>query len=156
MLDIICSGDGDVPLLLRAADGNEADSSVFAQILCEFKNQFESEGLMVADSVLYRDDNLKLLGNLKWLSRTPLTIKQAKQLISPLTDSGFVESQIPGYRWSEHRSHYGGIEQRWLVVESEIRCQSDLRRLEKKSGKSRTIRPEKTSGIIGSKICVSA
>ena len=26
---------------------------------------------MVADSALYRDNNLKLLGNLKWLSRTP-------------------------------------------------------------------------------------
>ncbi|MEG4508129.1 hypothetical protein QUA81_31645 [Microcoleus sp. F6_B4] len=78
MLDIIGSGDGDVPLFLRAADGNQADSSVFAKILCEFKKQFEVKGLMVADSALSRDNNLKVLGNLKWLSRTPLTIKQAK------------------------------------------------------------------------------
>ena len=136
MLDIICSGDGDVPLLLRAADGNSADSSVFAQILCEFKKQFEVEGLMVADSALYRDKNLKLLGDLKWLSRTPLTIKQAKQLISQLMESDFIESQIPGYRWSEHPSNYGGIEQRWLVVESDIRRQSDRRQLEKKVEKA--------------------
>lgn len=136
MLDIFCSGDGDVPLLLRAADGNEADSSVFAHIFCEFKRQFDCEGLMVADSALYRDENLKILGNLKWLSRTPLTIKQAKQLIYQLREADFIESQIPGYRWSEHRSHYGGIEQRWLVVESEIRRQSDLRRLEKKVEKA--------------------
>jgi transposase len=132
MLDIICSGDGDVPLFLRAADGNEADSSVFAQILCEFKKQFEVEGLMVGDSALYRDNNLKLLGDLKWLSRTPLTIKQAKQLISQLMESDFIESQIPGDRWSEHPSNYGGIEQRWLVVESDIRRQFDRRQLEKK------------------------
>jgi transposase len=87
---------------------------------------------MVADSALYRDNNLKLLGNLKWLSRTPLTIKQAKQLRSQLMESDFRESQIPGYRWSEHPSNYGGIEQRWLVVESEIPRQSERRQLEKK------------------------
>lgn len=123
-------------MFLRAADGNWADSSVFAQILCEFKKQFEVEGLMVADSALYRDNNLKLLGNLKWLSRTPLTIKQAKHLSSPLMESDFRESQIPGYRWSEPPSNYGGIEQRWLVVESEIPRQSERRQLEKKVEKA--------------------
>jgi transposase len=91
---------------------------------------------MVADSALYRDNNLKVVGNLKWLSRTPLTIKQAKQLISQLMESDFIESQIPGYRWSAHPSNYGGIEQRWLVVESDIRRQSDRRKLEKKVAKA--------------------
>ena len=123
-------------MFLRAADGNWADLSVFAQILCEFKKQFEVEGLMVADSALYRDNNLKLLGNLKWLSRSPLTIKQAKQLNSQLMESDFRESQIPGYRWSEHPSNYGGIEQRWLVVKSEIPRQSERRQLEKKVEKA--------------------
>lgn len=33
ILDLICSGDGDVPLFLRVADGNESDRAVFAQIL---------------------------------------------------------------------------------------------------------------------------
>lgn len=39
ILDLICTGDGDVPLFLRVADGNESDSAVFAQILCDFKKQ---------------------------------------------------------------------------------------------------------------------
>ena len=38
---------------------------------------------------------------------------------------------MTGYRWSEHKSHYGGIEQRWLVVESSLRRDSDQRKLEK-------------------------
>ena len=91
---------------------------------------------MVADSALYRDNNLKLLGNLKWLSRTPLTIKPAKPLRAQLMESDFRESQIPGYHWSEHPSNYGGIEQRWLVVESEIPRQSERRQLEKKVEKA--------------------
>lgn len=40
-------------------------------------------------------------------------------------------STSAGYRWSQHQSHYGGIEQRWLVVESKERQESDLKRLEK-------------------------
>jgi hypothetical protein len=47
-------------------------------------------------------------------------------------ESDFRSSQIPGYRWSQHPSNYGGIEQRWLVVESEIPRQSERRQLEKK------------------------
>jgi transposase len=39
LVDLICSGDGDVPLFLRVADGDEADKAVFAQILCEFKRK---------------------------------------------------------------------------------------------------------------------
>jgi hypothetical protein len=40
-----------------------------------------------------------------------------------------------GYTWSEHKSSYGGIEQRWLVVESNFRRDSDLGKLEKNSKK---------------------
>ena len=34
---------------------------------------------MVADSALYSDNNLKLMLNLKWISRVPLSIKKAKK-----------------------------------------------------------------------------
>lgn len=52
ILDIICSGDGDVPLFLRVASGNESDSAVFAQIFQEFKKQLDLDALMVAESAL--------------------------------------------------------------------------------------------------------
>lgn len=131
ILDLICSGDGDVPLFLKVADGDESDTAVFAKIFTEFKQQLNLDALMVADSALYTAPNLALMKELKWLSRVPLTIKQAKQLIAQLTDQDFSKSEIAGYRWSQQSSKYGGIRQRWLVVESEIRRESDLRRLEK-------------------------
>jgi transposase len=53
ILDLISSGDGDVPLFLRVADGNEADNAVFAKILGEFREQLTLDSLMVADSALY-------------------------------------------------------------------------------------------------------
>jgi hypothetical protein len=39
VLDLITSSDGDIPLLMRTGDGNEADKAVFGKILVEFKKQ---------------------------------------------------------------------------------------------------------------------
>lgn len=35
IMDLMCSGDGDIPLYLRVADGNEADQAMFARLLKE-------------------------------------------------------------------------------------------------------------------------
>lgn len=131
IVDLICSGDGDVPLFLRVASGNESDNSIFASICQDFKKQLNLDSLMVADSALYTAPNLEMLTNLRWLTRVPLSLKQAQQLVSQLNESEFNESSITGYRWSEHKSNYGGIEQRWLVVESSLRRDADQRKLSK-------------------------
>lgn len=48
-----------------------------------------------------------------------------------MDETDFINSSSAGYRWSEHKSNYGGVRQRWLVVESSVRRDSDLRSLEK-------------------------
>jgi transposase len=136
ILDLICSEDGDVPLFLRVGDGNESDQAVFPQVFRDFKKQIDLDALMVADSALYSEANLVQMATLKWLSRVPLTLKQAKELVSQLNTEAFTESTIAGYRWSQHQSQYGGIQQRWLVVESQERQESDLKRLEKNLDKA--------------------
>jgi transposase len=98
ILDLICSGDGDVPIFLRAADGNETDKAVFAQVLCDFRKQLTLDTLMVADSALYSAPNLEQMKELKWLCRVPLTVKQAKELVSQLTEKELVKSGLKGYR----------------------------------------------------------
>jgi len=136
ILDLICSGDGDVPLFLRVASGNESDNSIFASICQDFKNKINFDSLMVADSALYTAPNLEMLTNLRWLTRVPLSLKQALQLVSQLNKSEFHSSSVTGYSWSEHKSNYGGITQRWLVVESSLRRDADQRKLEKKLKKA--------------------
>lgn len=137
MVDLICSGDGDVPLFFRVGDGNESDSAVFAQIMQEFKQQLNLDTLMVADSALYTAPNLEMLTNIKWLSRVPKSLKQAQQLVSQLKPTDFTPSCLVGYTWSEHHSNYGGVAQRWLVVESDSRRESDLRKLTKNIAKNK-------------------
>ncbi len=42
-------------------------------------------------------DNLELLRETKWLTRVPLSIKEAKNLVNELSASEFTKSEIPGY-----------------------------------------------------------
>jgi hypothetical protein len=67
---------------------------------------------MVADSALYTAPNLEMLTNLKWLTRIPLSLKQAQQMVSQLNESEFHQSSVTGYSWSEHKSNYGGVAQK--------------------------------------------
>lgn len=140
VLDLITSSDGDIPLLMRAGDGNEADKAVFGKILVEFKKQINFDSIMVCDSALYSQVNLQLIEHLKWISRVPMTIKRAKELVQSV-DIEEIDSEerekraawnLDGYKWKSEVVNYGGIKQNWLIVESKKRQESDLKNLEKK------------------------
>ncbi|CDN14915.1 hypothetical protein RintRC_2908 [Richelia intracellularis] len=40
ILDLMWSGDGDIPLYLRVADGNEVDSAMFGTLMAHFHKQW--------------------------------------------------------------------------------------------------------------------
>jgi transposase len=58
---------------------------------------------------------------MRWLSRVPFSIKEAQKLVDSISEKELTDSEIPGYSWRETISNYGGIEQRWLLVESQAR-----------------------------------
>ncbi len=133
IFDLIVSGDGGIPLFLRTGDGNETDKAVFGQILADFKKQVNFDSIMVADSALYSQGNLLLIKQLKWITRVPLSIKAAQHLVTEVKQEELVKSQDnSGYAGVLKNSNYGGVAQRWLLVESEKRKESDLKKLEKK------------------------
>jgi transposase len=125
MIDLMVSSDGDVPLFCRIADGNEADKAVFARLIEDFRSQLDLDALFVADSALYSADNLERMSALKWLTRVPLTLKEAKRVLDDLQEEDALEeSARSGYRIAQVKSDYAGIPQRWLVIESEERQNS--------------------------------
>ena len=132
ILDLIVSSDGDIPLFFRGGSGNESDKAVFGKILVEYSKQIDFESIMVADSALYSENNLKLMENIKWISRVPLSIKKAKNLVKVFFSTELNKSEIEGYSYQEEKVTYGGIEQRWLLVESEDRKKADLKKLTQK------------------------
>jgi transposase len=135
ILDLMCSGDGDIPLYLRVADGNESDAAIFATLIADFKGQWEIDALFVADAELYTEENLQQMKDLRWVSRVPATLAAAKLLLENTYIEAFVDSTLAGYRIAPNCSNYGGVQQRWLVVESQARKEADLKQLEKRLAK---------------------
>lgn len=135
ILNLIVTGDGNIPIFIEAASGNQSDKKVFGEIAKNYQQQLKLETTIVGDSALYSKDNLELLKQIKWLTRVPFSIKEAKNLVSTVKDSEFKSSVVAGCSWVERESNYGEINQRWLVVKSDARTKSDLASLEKKIAK---------------------
>lgn len=138
IIDLMCTCDGDIPLYLRVADGNEVDSAIFGTLIAEFQKQWQIDALFVADAALYTEKNLQMMTSLKWVSRVPATLTAAKELLENISSDAFIPTQITGYRIAPCCNNYGGVQQRWLVVESEARYESDLKQLEKRLAKNLT------------------
>ncbi|MEA5627212.1 IS1634 family transposase [Nostoc sp. UHCC 0251] len=134
--ELVCSGDGDIPIYIKSVSGNEVDSKRFGEIAVEYQKRIQVDSLIVADSALYTESNIKLMSSIKWLTRVPLTIKLAKSLVRSLAESEFVKSEKTGYSYAQKKINYGDIEQRWLVVQSQDRKKSDLEELSKKIEKA--------------------
>src|SRR5215218_7596632 len=133
VVDLMCTGDGGIPLFLRVADGNEADQATFAKLLAEFKMRLNVDTLFVADSAPYSANDLAALNHLRWLCRVPQTIKEAKTLLEEIPEESIITESAPEtYRLAETKSEYGGVKQRWVVVESPERQKGQNERLEKK------------------------
>jgi transposase len=127
---------------MRVGDGNEADKAVFGQILVEFKKQINFDSIMVRDSALYSQENLKLIEHLKWITRVPMTIKKAQKLVQSVEIDANERKKraalnLSGYKWKEEIVNYGGVKQTWLIVESQKRKDSDLKKLDKKLTKEK-------------------
>lgn len=126
LVNLICSGDGGVPLWFQVGSGNETDSQKFAGLAKAFAQQWQVEGLFVMDAAFYSEPNLKDVGTLQWLTRVPHTLSDARTFVS--TDEAELSEkpcQLAGYRLWEKTQEYAGVKQRWILVESQDRRQSD-------------------------------
>ena len=61
------------------------------------------------------------MSQLRWVSRVPATLTAAKQLLLEIDASALVASSWSGYKIAACGNSYAGIQQRWLVVESQAR-----------------------------------
>jgi transposase len=147
ILELICSSDGDIPIFLKAASGNQSDTKNFAKTLVNFRNNVDIDALMVADSALYSAENLTLMKNLKWLCRVPLTVGLAKQILLEIDSKDLIQSEISGYSYVVKSSNYAGIEQRWLIVESLDRRKADSKQLMRRVNQAQTNAAQKLTKL---------
>ena len=132
VVDLMCSGDGGIPLFFRAADGNDSDAASFASLICEFRAQVDIQTLFVADAALYTQHNLRSLQELRWVSRVPQTLNEARALLEETDEQSFRFSSREGYRLAEMSNDYAGVAQRWVIVASQARQERLRPQLDKK------------------------
>lgn len=135
IVELICANDAEVPLALEIASGNQSDKAVFGKRLRSFAQQWDVDGMLVADSALYSAENLEHLGSIKWITRVPLNVGAAEELVHQLDDETFIETKREGYRLSPCCNRYAGVAQRWIVVASDTGRQRELRALNKRLSK---------------------
>ena len=146
VLNLIVSNDGEIPTYFKGGNGNKSDKKELVKVAIEYQKQISSamneEIFMIGDGALFSSENLQILGETRWITRVPCTIKSAKEIIelSEFTESITKEKESKlekslrekGYKWQSTQSNYGGMNQRWLLVESQQRKKSDWEKIEKK------------------------
>ena len=75
--------------------------------------------LHVGDSAMY-ERCVKEAVEMKWLSRVPERLKEAKKWLT-VPDESFLWTELPnGYRMTSlSDACYGDVEQRWILIHSE-------------------------------------
>jgi len=150
MISLICSQDGDIPLLAQTIGGNSSDKTHFKETLLNLKSQIDQETSMhyfVADSALYVADTLKQISDFaKWLTRVPENINAVHELIHAYTKKDLKEIAA-GYFGIEICSIYGGVPQRWLLIYSEQAYTREQKTLEKKIQKELEVRKKEIKAL---------
>ncbi len=76
---------------------------------------------MAGDAALFTEENLEILGLLPWITRVPASLGEAQRLMQnqPIDQfQPFSNNRLQDYRYSEVCSTYGGVNQRWIMIES--------------------------------------
>jgi len=119
VLSMVCNQEG-IPLFVEALSGNAPDKTTLVKTVKKIQDglKLSDKVYHIADSAIYSDDNITELGeHTIWITRVPATINEAKDLLN--ADVGLEVCTDPRYSYYETTSSYGGIEQKWILIQSE-------------------------------------
>jgi len=86
-LNLLTVGEEGIPLFMQLGNGNELDQNAFPKMIKEFQSQWleKQPEVYVMDAAFYTEANLiQCSKNINWISRVPLTIKAAQELLQIL------------------------------------------------------------------------
>ena len=124
---LITSYHSSIPMWIETLNGNASDKKTFAETIRKYRDQLQQGTMpcMVMDSAFYSAENLQAFPDLKWITRVPETIKEARLLLENTEISTMVELKN-GYRIQAVTSEYADIGQRWLVVHSVLAREREM------------------------------
>jgi transposase len=137
LLSLVVGTKANLPMWMESNSGNASDKKSFHETVRNmraFQKQLKANDChWIADSALYTPEKLLKHKDLYWTTRVVETISACKTL---LEQEDFLWTKLEeGYAYSEIGSNYGGIKQRWIIVQSEQAYKRELKTLEKKVAK---------------------
>jgi len=139
VVSLICTYKSSIPCWFEALDGNSSDKNEFRRIIKRYVQQLEEgeDPYFIADSALYTKENIEELSQVKWVSRVPESIKEARDLQERVGIEEMSPLPQEGYYYKEEEVEYGGVRQRWILIYSKKRYDREVKGLEKKINKER-------------------
>lgn len=128
----MASDQHGIPLFLQTFSGNESDKNTIRTIIEKLKENLQTREKVyhVADAAFFTKPNLESLGpHTFWISRVPVTIKEAKLLVQ--SDCSFSPCADERYEYIECRSDYAGVPQRWVCYHSKMMHERQEKTFEK-------------------------
>src|SRR5499426_2509522 len=135
MLELVVEHQAGIPVLMQPLRGNSHDGKAFGQVISDHIAQLHTTAnptYLGADSALYSAENLQKLAqtSLKWITRVPATLQEAQAVLTH-ADPQTMAPLTEGYRYHVVPSSYGGVEQRWVLIHSELRQPQAQRTVDK-------------------------
>ena len=118
VLNMVCNQEG-IPLFVETLSGNASDKTTLVKNVKKIQNSLDLDEKVyhIADSAIYSDKNISELGEKTlWITRPPATINEVKDLQNTYVELEFCTDQR--YSYYETTSSYGGIEQKWVLIQS--------------------------------------
>ncbi len=125
VMNLVCADTGGIPLLFAPGDGNQSDREALVPLLARYRQALDLGAVVVLDGASYSQENLRALEGFSWILRVPATLKEARALLEGEFPREAWTPLLPGYRGLEVEREYGGVRQRWLLVESEARAREE-------------------------------
>lgn len=138
VLGLVTNQDG-IPLFVKAHSGNASDKNTIIESFLKIRSglNLDDRAYYIADSAVYTEPNIKMLGtDMKWITRVPATINECERLLD--SDVEMVECRDARYRCFTTTSDYGGIQQKWVMYQSQPMRDQKVKRFEKQLEKDGT------------------
>lgn len=136
VLNLIVEHQAGIPLMMKAADGNQIDAKAFASLvdahIDSLKAMNESQLTLIADAALFTQKGLERIKEkeINFISRVPHKLKEAKALMADMPSTPLTVLD-ENYRYSEHAITYAGMEQKWVAYKSELATSKEDKTLSK-------------------------
>ena len=140
VVSLITTHQSAIPTWIEPLSGNSQDKETLAKTVQAYHQQLRAEkeeAYYVVDSALYSKKNIGDLDDMWWITRVPLTIKRAQELLVVEAAEEMPEFEEDGYRGRAYAVTYGRVRQRWLVVYSAQAAEREEQTFHRRRDKAR-------------------